>query len=132
MLHLLAWEASLSGEPLRAQGFLRDALQILHDGGQLNHRVDVLSEAAFALETTAPRTAGRLLGAADAAYARRQIKRSVSAQERFEQLHARLAADLGEHDLAAALAEGDRLSLDEAIAEALLAVAARDERTGSR
>ena len=59
---------------------------------------------------------------ADAAYARRQIKRSVSAEERFEQLYARLAIDLGERDLAEALAEGDRLSLDEAMGEALLAV----------
>jgi predicted ATPase/DNA-binding SARP family transcriptional activator len=124
VLHLLAWEASASGEQRRARVFLREALELLRNGGQFSHRADVLSEVALALEQSAPRTAGRLLGAADAAYAARRVKRSVPAKVRFEPLHARLAAELGDDELAGALEEGARLDIDDAIAEALVAVEA--------
>ena len=103
---------------------MREALQILRDGGQLSHRVDVFSEVALALEPSEPRTAARLLGAAEAAFALRGVKRGIPAQERFASLHARLAADLGASGFSSALAEGERLDLDTAIAEALDAVGA--------
>jgi hypothetical protein len=120
VLHLLAWEASLSGEPQRARTFLREALEILRTGGQLIHRVDVLGEAALALEGSAPRTAARLIGAADAAYASHGITRGVPARERIEPIQVRLAATLGEHEFATAATEGANEGLDEAIAAALL------------
>jgi hypothetical protein len=63
-----------------------------------------------------------LLGAADAAFALRGISRGVPARERIESLQSRLEARLGEDELAAALGQGARLSIDEAIAEALVAV----------
>jgi hypothetical protein len=63
-----------------------------------------------------------LLGAADAAFSLRGIKRGIPARERIEPLHSRLAARLGEDELAAAHGQGARLSIDEAIAEALRAV----------
>jgi hypothetical protein len=122
VLYLLAWEAGLSGDRQRARAFLREALQVLDDEAQLSVRADVLSEAALTLEKTAPRTAGRLLGAADAAFALRGISRGVPARERIESLQSRLEARLGEEALAAALGQGARLSIDEAIAEALVAV----------
>jgi predicted ATPase len=122
VLFLLAWEAGLSGDRQRARAFLREALQILYDEPQLSIRADVLSEVALTLEKSAPRTAGRLLGAADAAFSLRGIKRGIPARERIEPLHSRLAAKLGEDELAAAHGHGARLSIDEAIAEALRAV----------
>jgi tetratricopeptide (TPR) repeat protein len=129
VLHLLAWEASLSGDHERACTFLREALQILRDGGQLSHRVDVLSEAALAFETSAPLQAARFLGAAEAAFALRGVKRGIPAQERFASLHARLAADLGTSGFSSALAEGERLDLDTAIVEALAAVGPAEARS---
>ena len=122
VLHLLAWEASLSGEPQRARTFLREALEILRTGGQLIHRVDVLGEAGLALEGSAPRTAARLIGAADAAYASHGITRGVPARERIEPIQVRLAATLGEDEFAKAATEGANEGLDEAIAAALLAL----------
>ncbi|MGZ4289772.1 MAG: BTAD domain-containing putative transcriptional regulator [Gaiellaceae bacterium] len=122
VLHLLAWEASLSGEPPRVRTFVREALEILRTGGQLIHRVDVLGEAALALEGSAPRTAARLIGAADAAYASHGITRGVPARERIEPIHVRLAATLGEDEFATAATEGANEGLDEAIAEALVAL----------
>jgi non-specific serine/threonine protein kinase len=122
VLYLLAWEAGLSGDRQRARAFLREALQIVDDEAQLSIRADVLSEAALTLEKSAPRTAGRLLGAADAVFALRGITRGVPARERIEPLQSRLAARLGKDELAAALGQGARLSIDEAIAEALVAI----------
>jgi tetratricopeptide (TPR) repeat protein len=122
VLYLLAWEAGLSGDTQRARAFLREALQIVDDEAQLSIRADVLGEAALTLEKSAPRTAGRLLGAASAAFGLHGIKRGIAARERIELLHSRLAARLGEDELAAALGQGARLSIDEAIAEALIAV----------
>ena len=122
VLHLLAWEASLSGEPQRVRTFLREALEILRTGGQLIYRVDVLGETALALEGSAPRTAARLVGAADAAYASHGITRGVPTRERIDPIQERLAATLGEAEFAAAATEGSNEGLDEAIAAALLAL----------
>ena len=69
-----------------------------------------------------PRTAARLLGAAEAAHARRGVRTSVPASARYGALRSRLEAALGAGELDAELAEGARLEVDGAVAEALAAL----------
>jgi predicted ATPase len=122
VLHLLAWEANLSGDADRAPAFLREAIGLLDVTPQLVHRIDVVTEAAVTLRLSAPHTAARLVGAAEAARAQRGIQTAVPTTRRQAELRARLAAELGTDEFDAAHVEGMRLELDEAVAEARAAL----------
>jgi tetratricopeptide (TPR) repeat protein len=125
VLHLLAWEANLSGDADRASAFLREAIGLLDVTPQLVHRIDVVTEAAVTLRVSAPRTAARLVGAADAARARRGMQTAVPTTRRQAELRAHLAAELGTDTFDAAHVDGSRLELDEAVAEARAALDVR-------
>jgi tetratricopeptide (TPR) repeat protein len=125
VLHLLAWESNLSGDEERAAAFLHEAIGLLDVTPQLVHRIDILSEVAVTLEATAPRIAARLVAAADAARAGRGIQSGIPATLRHEAVRSRLAEELGADEFTSAYAEGMRLELDDAVAEARVALIAR-------
>ena len=122
VLHLLAWEANLSGDQPRANDFIRKALTLLRTGGQLIHRIDVLGETAITLQTTAPRAAAQLLGTVETNHSQRGLQTSTPMVKRYKLLRTQLAATLDPDQLAAALAQGNQLTLDDAIDQALAAL----------
>ena len=115
---LAAQEANATGDRDRARASLGDALELVRDRGRVIDRLELLTELAHALAETDPPFAGRLLGAADADYARRNVVRPSPAAKRHEALHAALADALGQAELARRLEEGAALALDEAVDEA--------------
>ncbi|MGZ4315922.1 MAG: BTAD domain-containing putative transcriptional regulator [Gaiellaceae bacterium] len=119
VLLLLAWEANVSGDEQRARTFLREAVGLLDVAPQLIHRIEVLSEVAITLQKTAPHSAARLLGAADAARAQRGIETGLPARRRHAELRSQLAAELGTNELETASAAGARLELEDVVREAL-------------
>ena len=122
VLQLLAWEANLSGDHLRANAYLRRALTLLRTGGQLIHRIDVLGETAITLQITAPRAAAQLLGTVEANHSKRGLQTSTPMVKRYNPLRTQLTKTLDPDELATALAQGKQLELDDAIEEALAAL----------
>ena len=121
VLSLLGAVANLDGEHERARGLLVDMLELGREVGRPIHVIEGLTELALALAANEPERAARLLGAADAGYATRGIVRPPIEVERFDELRTRLATSLGEAQFDRTLAGGARLTLDEAVEEALAA-----------
>jgi predicted ATPase/DNA-binding SARP family transcriptional activator len=119
VLNLLAQEANTAGDHERARAAASEALELARDRGRVIDRLELLTELAHALAATDPLFAARLLGAADADYARRKIVRAAPAASRHETLQAALADALGPVELARTLDAGAASSLEEAVAEAL-------------
>jgi non-specific serine/threonine protein kinase len=115
---LAAQEANATGDHDRARAALGDALELVRDRGRVIDRLELLTELAHAVAGTDAPFAGRLLGAADADYARRNVVRPSPAAKRYEALHTALADALGQAELGRRLEEGAALTLDEAIDEA--------------
>jgi tetratricopeptide (TPR) repeat protein len=119
VLSLRGAVANLGGDHEEAKVFLLETLARGRDAGRPIHLLEALTELALALADTEPLRATRLLGAADAGYAERAIVRPEAESARFEALRAELAASLGEHQFAEVLVAGSRLTITEAIEEAL-------------
>jgi predicted ATPase/class 3 adenylate cyclase len=116
----LAYIASHQGDHHTALGLLLDALEA---SWKLGHRVFVawtLSElAAPELGLGRPDRAARLVGAAETALDQFAVTRQPADQVEHDQTIARLADSLGHGELDSLLAQGARLSLDEAVDYAL-------------
>jgi len=119
VLSLLGAVENLAGDHQRARELLLEMLERGREVGRPIHLLEALTELALAVSETAPATAARLLGAADAGYAERNIVRPEAEAERFDVLRARLVALLGRDRFDSAVAEGARLTLEEAVDEAL-------------
>jgi predicted ATPase/class 3 adenylate cyclase/DNA-binding CsgD family transcriptional regulator len=129
--HQLARIAAARGEWATAEQLAHEALaEQAERGDHLDapDSLDALAEIAAGLESH--QEAARLLGAADRARADLGIARWSPAQERAEALAQRMREALGEEALTATRAEGDALSLDEAIAYARRARGARKRPSG--
>jgi predicted ATPase/DNA-binding SARP family transcriptional activator/Tfp pilus assembly protein PilF len=111
--------ANLAGDCGEAKVLLLEALALGRDSGRPIHMLEALTELALALAKTDPVLATRLLGAADAGYATRTIVRPEAESARFDELRTDLAQSLGRDQFDNALTAGRRLTLDEAIQEAL-------------
>jgi hypothetical protein len=90
----------------------------------MSDSLDALAEVAAGLESH--QEAARLLGAAERARADLGLARWTTEQERAEALAQRLREALGDDELTTAWAEGQALSLDEAIAFVRRARGARE------
>lgn len=116
----LAFIAGHEGDHQTALRLLLDALET---SWKVGHRVFVawsLSElAAPELHLGRPARAARLIGAAESALSRFGVARQPADQLEHDQTIARLADVLGHDQLDSLLAEGARLSLDEAVDYAL-------------
>jgi tetratricopeptide (TPR) repeat protein len=116
----LAYIAGHEGDHQTALGLLLDALET---SWKLGHRVFVawrLSElAAPELGLGRPDRAARLVGAAERALNRFGVARQPADQVEHDRMVARLADSLSHGELNRLLAEGARLSLDEAVDYAL-------------
>jgi hypothetical protein len=119
VLSLLGAVTNLAGDHEQARDLLVEVLERGREVGRPIHLLEALTELALALVGTEPVAAARLLGAADAGYAEREIVRPAIEIERYDAVRSALSASLGEAQFAEALTAGTRLTLDEAVEEAL-------------
>ena len=116
----LAFVAGHLGEHRRALELMRTALGTVAKRGKRPIMAWCLGDLAGPeLGLGRPERAARLVGAADAALARMNLRRQPTDQPEHEHTVAQLAESLGRERLDALLAQGARMSLEDAVAYAL-------------
>jgi predicted ATPase len=129
----LAWVVREEGDWPRAAELLREALALQSELGDVMKLAGSFEDAAqYAVDGGQPEVAGRLLSAAEALRVRGDIAIEPFNIEEHRQLLARTRELLGEAAFAAAWAQGESLTLNQAVAEAdaVLAKVARWSGTG--
>jgi predicted ATPase/class 3 adenylate cyclase/DNA-binding CsgD family transcriptional regulator len=114
---LMAAASLASGEPSEAEQLAHEALAAAVEGdyrSQVPPALDVLAGVAAALESY--EESARVLGAGERARAELGHVRWAGEQEAIERLRETLAAELGEQGLAEAIAEGQAMGTEQALA----------------